>query len=58
MTKFEDKISSIVVDAVHTYCRENELETPHYVGLILGDRLAKKYSKELLELARKELNQN
>ena len=55
MTKFEDAISNIVVEAVHIYCRENELPTPHFVGLFLGDKLAMTHSEELLELAKKEI---
>ena len=55
MTKLEDKLSSLVVNAVHIYCKENELDTPHYVGLILGDRLAKEWSQDILTLAKDEL---
>ena len=55
MTTLEDKLSSLVVDAVHIYCKENELDTPHCVGLILGDRLAKEWSQDILTLAKDEL---
>ena len=55
MTKLEEKLSSLVVAAVHTYCEKNLLETPHFVGLILGDKMAKEWSKEILTLAEEEL---
>lgn len=55
MTKLEEKLSSLVVAAVHTYCEKNLLDTPHFVGLILGDKMAKEWSKGILTLAEEEL---
>ena len=51
MTKLEDKLSSMIVDAVHTYCDMKRLGTPHFVGLILGDKMARHYSQEIIKLA-------
>ena len=54
MTKLEDKLSGMIVDAVHTYCDMKRLGTPHFVGLILGDKMARHYSKEITEIVNKQ----
>ena len=51
----DDKVSSIIVEAVRTYCEKNNLDEPHYVGLMLGDELALKYHNAILALAKEEV---